>query len=266
MEHVSRYVAKQPDAKGYIAYTSAENQVWHTLIERQMKIVENRACDEFFEGIKTLAMSHEHVPQCLEINRTLGHATGWSVHPVDALISVDYFFTLLSERKFPAASFIRVPEELDYLQEPDIFHELFGHCPLLTNQVYADFMQKFGEMALRANDVQREYLARLYWFTVEFGIKNYGGGILSSKGETIYAVESDEPKRLPLGDASALLRTPYRIDIMQPIYYYIESFDELYQLLDDEKSLLAKIDEAHGLGDFEPTFPLTDKDKMILRC
>lgn len=273
MEHVSKYVAKKPDENGYIQYTAEEDGVWHTLIERQIKIATNRACDEFIRGLDVLNMPHDRVPQCLEMNDALGKATGWSVEPVAAMIPVDYFFTLLANRKFPAASFIRIPEELDYLEEPDIFHEFFGHCPILTDQTYANFMAKYGEIALRANEQQREYLARLYWFTVEFGLmktpsgfKNYGGGILSSKGETIFAVESDEPERRPLGNCIDALRTPYRTDIMQTIYYYIENFSELYRLVDDEQGLLAAVDEAHHLGEFEPTFPLTEKELMILRC
>lgn len=273
MEHVSKYVAKQPDANGQIAYTATENKTWQTLFERQVEIIKNRACDEFIAGIDRLNMRHDKIPQCPEMNAALTQATGWCVEPVAALIPVDYFFTLLANRQFPAATFIRIPEELDYLEEPDIFHEFFGHCPLITDQVYADFMHKFGVVALRANEIQREYLARLYWFTVEFGLmktplgfRDYGGGILSSKEETISAIESDIPERRPLADCMQALRTPYRTDIVQPIYYTIESFDELYQLLDDEEGLLARVDEAHRLGDFEPTFPLTDKDHMILRC
>ena len=273
MEHENKYVAKKPDANGVIHYTTEEDKVWQTLIERQIGIVENRACTEFIQGLNVLNMPRNHIPQCSYMNQILGATTGWSVEPVSALIPVDYFFTLLANRQFPAASFIRTPEELDYLQEPDIFHEFFGHCPILTNKTYADFMQKFGEVALRANEIQREYLARLYWFTVEFGILktktgfvNYGGGILSSMEETIYAIESDIPERRPMGDALDLLRTPYRIDIKQPIYYYINEIAELYHLLDNEEALLAEVDKAHELGDFEPTFPLTEKDKMILRC
>ena len=250
MEHVSKYVAKQPDEHGIIAYTDTENATWQKLIERQMEVIQQRACDEFISGLQCLNMSHRSIPQCSEINNALGKATNWSVEPVAALIPVDYFFTLLSKRKFPAATFIRVPEELDYLQEPDIFHEFFGHCPLLTDPVYADFMHKFGVVALRANAVQREYLARLYWFTVEFGLmqtpeglRNYGGGILSSKQETISAIESVEPERRALGNCIQALRTPYRTDIVQTIYYTIESFEELYRLLDDETALLARCDE-----------------------
>jgi len=273
MEHCSKYIAKKPDKNGLIKYSDVENSTWGTLYDRQTKIIQNRACDAFINGLDRLQMSSHWIPQCTEINRSLLAVTGWSVEPVAALIPVDYFFSLLSQRKFPAATFIRIPEELDYLQEPDIFHEFFGHCPLLTDPIYADFMQKFGVCALKANHIQREYFARLYWFTVEFGIintasgyRNYGGGILSSKEETVYAVESQKPKRYPLGDGIQLLRTPYRIDIIQPIYFAIDGFETLYQLLDDEQGLLAKIDEARQLGDFEPTFALTDKDKMILRC
>ena len=176
---------------------------------------------------------------------------------------MEEFFSLLANRKFPCATFIRTPEDLDYIQEPDIFHELFGHCPLLAYQPYADFSQKYGEIALKATPEQRLFLGRLYWFTVEFGLiktdagnRIYGGGILSSKEETIYSLESTIPERRAFGNGLDALRTPYRIDMLQTIYYVIESFDCLYKLL--ENDILGLITEAQSLGEFEPTFPPVD--------
>ena len=148
MEHVSQYVAKMPDANGIITYTAEEDSVWRDLFARQTKIVKSRACPEYLHGLTVLNMPTDHIPQPHEINHALSKATGWMVKPVEALISVDYFFTLLSKRQFPAASFVRRRNELDYLQEPDIFHEIFGHCPLLTDQTYADFMEKYGIIAV----------------------------------------------------------------------------------------------------------------------
>ena len=140
--------------------------------------------------------------------------TGWSVVPVPAMIKPEQFFELLANKKFPAATFIRTPEDLDYLQEPDIFHEFFGHCPMITYQPFADFMQTYGKLALLAKTEHRSFLSRLFWFTVEFGliqtdqgVRCYGGGILSSKNETVYAVESDIPQRKPF-DLIEVLRTP----------------------------------------------------------
>ena len=253
------YTAKPVDANGYAYYTKEEDSVWQSLITRQTPIVANRGCDEYLHGLQLLNLPTDRLPQCPEISAVLKAATGWELEPVPALISYDHFFNLLAQRKFPAATFIRTREEIDYLQEPDIFHEVFGHCPLLTNQAYADFTHTYGKLGLKANEADRVMLARLFWFTVEFGLiqtekglRTYGGGILSSKNETIYCIESPIPKRLPF-DALEALRTPYRIDIMQPIYYVIDSFDTLFQLADMD--LIGLIRQAEKLGMHAPLFP-----------
>ncbi|MBY0544439.1 MAG: phenylalanine 4-monooxygenase [Gammaproteobacteria bacterium] len=262
---MTKYIAKIPNEQGFIDYTEEENQVWHDLFERQQKIIQNRASDEFIEGIHLLGMASDHIPQIPDMNAALKKATGWQVHPVAALISNEEFFGLLTEKKFPAATFIRRRDELDYLQEPDIFHEFFGHCPMLTNQSYADFTQIYARKTLEARPEDRPYLARLYWFTIEFGLVNtsnglriYGGGILSSKEETIYSLESPIPLRLPLGNGLDALRTPYRIDILQPIYYVLGHPDELFNLVNDD--LFDTIHKAQDLGDFPPRFDPTDME------
>lgn len=260
MQFTSKYVAKEPNEKGLVDFTPEENLVWHDLIERQTPIVETRACQEYLKGLELLDMPRDRIPQCGELNERMQELTGWSVYPVAALIPDDYFFQLLSEKKFPAATFIRRRDEIDYLQEPDIFHEYFGHCPMLTDPTYADFMQRYGEIALKAKPEIRKMLGRLYWFTVEFGLINtpkgircYGGGILSSKNETIYAVESNTPERIPFGDGSDAIRTPYRIDIIQPVYYVIDSFQQLYSMLEDD--IVGHIERNIALGEFPPKFP-----------
>jgi phenylalanine-4-hydroxylase len=252
------YVAHPVDANGYAAYTEAENQVWHDLITRQIPIVETRACDEYLNGLKSLNLPTDRVPQCPDVSKVLMETTGWSLEPVPALIPSDYFFELLSKKKFPAATFIRRREELDYLQEPDIFHEIFGHCPLLTNQALGDFTHVYGKLCLKANEAEREMLARLYWFTVEFGLINtkkglrtYGGGILSSKSETPYCIESDVPVRKPF-DVLEVFRTPYLIYIMQPVYFVINSFDDLFKLT--EMDLIGIAHEAMRLGMRKPLY------------
>ena len=254
----STYTAKPVDANGNAAYTEEDNQVWHELITRQRPIIVGRACDEYVNGLDLLNLPPDRVPQCREVSDVLSKATGWALEPVAALIPFDVFFNLLANRKFPAATFIRRREELDYLQEPDIFHEVFGHCPMLTNQACADFTEMYGKLALKATHDDRIMLAKLYWFTIEFGLLNtaqglraYGGGILSSKSETIYAVESDVPKR-KLFDALDILRTPYRIDIMQPIYFVIDNFNVLFQLI--ETDLIGLIREARRLGMHDPLY------------
>lgn len=254
----SSYIAKPLDANGHVAYTKEENETWQTLITRQSTIIQNRACDEYIKGLSLLNLPRNRVPQCGEITDILQQTTGWSLEPVAALISDEHFFHLLANKKFPAATFIRRADELNYLQEPDIFHEMFGHCPLLTNAAYADFAHNYGKLALKANQHERMMLARLYWFTVEFGLilgnqglRAYGGGILSSMNETVYCVESDKPIRKPF-DVIEVLRTPYRIDIMQPIYFVINSFDTLFHLISVD--LIELIDEATKLGMHEPIY------------
>lgn len=254
----STYTARPVDANGNADYSAEENQVWHELITRQRPIVEGRACDEYIRGLELLNLPKDRVPQCPEISKVLRQATGWALEPVPALIPSDQFFTLLSNRHFPAATFIRRREELDYLKEPDIFHEVFGHCPMLTHKAIGEFTQAFGKLALKATPDDQSMLAKLYWFTIEFGlintpkgIKAYGGGILSSKNETIYCVESNVPKRKPF-DVIDLLRTPYRIDIMQPVYFVIDSFDILFHLIDMD--LIAMIHEARAMGMHAPLY------------
>lgn len=249
----TKYIAKKPDAQGFIHYTEEENTVWNLLYERQIKVVKHYACDEFLHGLEQLNLSPFHIPQCKEISERLSPLTGWAIKPVEALISFDEFFDLLSQRIFPAASFIRIREELDYLQEPDIFHEIFGHCPLLTQPAFADFSETVGKFGAKLNAEEQTMLARLYWFTAEFGLINtskglriYGGGILSSKSETIYALDNPKPRRIPF-DLLTILRTPYRYDEMQLTYFIMDKLDDLFHLVDEEK-LLSAFAEAKKLG------------------
>lgn len=255
----TKYVSKQPNAQGLIDWTDDENRTWNTLITRQTEIVKTRASQEFLEGLDRIGFTRDRVPQHTEINRRLKDFSGWEVEVVPALIPAKEFFTLLANKKFPAASFIRIPEELDYIQEPDIFHEFYGHVPLLTFNDYARFMEEFGKLALSVAPKDRSRLFRVFWFTIEFGllktdkgIRAYGGGMLSSIHETVYSVESDVPKREPF-DALTALRTPYRIDIPQPLYYVLDSFKDLYKILDQD--LVGLMEESKALGDFAPLFP-----------
>ena len=204
----------------------------------------------------------DRIPQLHEVTEVLQDHTGWSVTPVPALIDFTSFFELLANRSFPAATFIRSADDLDYLEEPDIFHEIFGHTPLLTDYRFAAFTEAYGKAGLAANKRDHAMLARLFWFTVEFGLINtpkglrsYGAGIVSSPGELEYALHSDIPERRPF-DPIAALRTPYRIDIFQTVYYTLDSFDTLFELA--QQDLGALIAEARRLGMFEPTYPVKD--------
>ncbi|MBX3709120.1 MAG: phenylalanine 4-monooxygenase [Gammaproteobacteria bacterium] len=254
----STYAANPVNEHGNANYSSEENQIWHELITRQIPIVQGRACEEYIHGIELLNLPTDRIPQCPEISNALRTTTGWELEPVPALIPFDRFFNLLANRKFPAATFIRRREELDYLQEPDIFHEVFGHCPMLTHQACADFTHTYGKLGSKSNHADQVMLAKLYWFTIEFGLiktndglRAYGGGILSSKSETIYCLESPAPQRKPF-DVMDVLRTPYRIDIVQPIYFVIDSFDVLFNLI--EMDLIGLIHEARRLGMHTPAY------------
>ncbi|MCD8525314.1 MAG: phenylalanine 4-monooxygenase [Gammaproteobacteria bacterium] len=263
---MSEYVAKIPNSQGFVEFDVIEDQTWRRLYVRQKEIILGRACDEFISGLNDICFPVDRIPQHVEINHQLGNITGWGVQPVPALIQSNEFYALLKSRRFPVATFIRRPEDFDYLKEPDLFHEYFGHCTLLTNQAYADFVAWYGDYALQQPSKEaRRLLLRLFWFTIEFGLfktpkgwRIYGGGILSSPGETVYAVESSIPERRPFV-LEDVLRTPYRYDVMQPIYYYLESFDDLYRLM--ELDLNRYVAYALEKGDF-PLHPLLVSDSM----
>jgi phenylalanine-4-hydroxylase len=259
----TKYTAKVPDKHGFIPYTPEEDAVWRDLITRQRPIVEKYACDDYLQALERMHFPQDRIPQCTEVSEVLRHHTGWEVAPVPALIPFDQFFSLLADKKFPAASFIRSREEMDYLQEPDIFHEIFGHTPLLTDPRFAEFTHAYGKAGVRADKKDHVMLARLYWFTVEFGLintrkglKTYGAGIVSSFGETPYSIDSDKPLRKPFDPLDAL-RTPYRIDIFQTTYFIINSLQDMFDLA--HQNLIGLIDQARRLGMHTPNFPPADK-------
>jgi phenylalanine-4-hydroxylase len=259
MAKATKYVSKDADEQGIIQWSNEENAIWQTLINRQLACIKDKACDEFLQGLEKLQLPTDRVPQLDEVSQVLQQTTGWQCYKVPALIGFGEFFRLLSEKKFPVATFIRSEDELDYLQEPDIFHEIFGHCPLLTNPSFADFTEAYGKLGLNASKEDRVYLARLYWFTIEFGLLNteqglriYGGGILSSPGETKYALEDARAERKPL-DVIDVFRTPYRIDIMQPIYFMLNKIADLDGLRDLD--IMALLAQAKQLGLHKPKFP-----------
>lgn len=262
MGHSSTYVSRQPDEHGFIRYSDEEHATWNALITRQLPMLPGRVCPEYIDALEAMDLPQDRIPQLAEVSARLQEHTGWSVAPVPALIDFTSFFRLLANRQFPAATFIRRPEDLDYLQEPDIFHEIFGHTPLLTDFRFAAFSQAYGEAGLAADKRDHAMLARLFWFTVEFGLirtgdglRSYGAGIVSSPGELVYALESDLPQRRRFDPLDAL-RTPYRIDIYQTVYFIIESFDELFELA--QAQLLPLVAEARRLGMHAPTYPLKE--------
>ncbi|ACA86000.1 phenylalanine 4-monooxygenase [Shewanella woodyi] len=258
MSKQTEYVARLPDAKGQLHFPQDEHDIWQALYQRQLDNLPKFACAEYQQGLKKLALCDDKIPQLTEIDKVLLDSTGWKTAAVPALISFEKFFALLANKEFPVATFIRSKDEFDYLREPDIFHEVFGHCPLLTNPSFAHFSHVYGKLGLAASKEDRVFLARLYWFTVEFGLiqkrdnslEIYGGGILSSPGETLYAMGST-PEIRPF-NLLDVLRTPYRIDIMQPVYYAIDSIEYLDEIV--KMDIMGAVAEAKKLGLFEPLF------------
>lgn len=267
------YLSHQPDSQGHIHYSDDENAMWQALLTRQAKQIPNRACSAYIEGLEKLNLPSTHIPQLHDIDEILQATTGWQTAAVPALISFGKFFKLLANKRFPVATFIRRFEDMDYIEEPDVFHEIVGHCPLLTHPAFAAFNETYGKLGLDASKEERWFLARLYWFTIEFGLvgshpdnrRIYGGGILSSPSETVYALNGSDtlhqsnhqqqPQNQPehrAFDLLDVLRTPYRIDHIQPIYYVIDDLDTLFDIVDSD--IMGKVKQAMALGLFEPTY------------
>ncbi|EGG95498.1 Phenylalanine-4-hydroxylase [gamma proteobacterium IMCC1989] len=248
----SNYIAKKADDDGIIHYSEEEHDRWRRLMSRQKKLFSSYAASAYLDAFDKIAMSEDHIPQCHEISKVLLESTGWCMVPVPALIDFSTFFTMLSNKQFPAASFIRSEEELDYLKEPDIFHEILGHAPLLIDPRYAAFVQAYGKAGCRANKKEQVWLARLFWFTVEFGllrendeVKAFGAGIVSSHKELPYSVTADDVDRRTF-DEIDILRTPYRIDILQPVYFILDDLDQMTLL--SKKNLLQLVNTASNMG------------------
>jgi phenylalanine-4-hydroxylase len=242
-------------AQDYAAYTSEDHDTYRRLYARQAALVPGRACDEFLAALPFLGAS-DHIPRFDQINERLRRATGWEIVGVPGLIPEVPFFTLLANRKFPVTDWIRTAAEFDYIVEPDIFHDLFGHVPLLFNPVFADHMQQYGKGGLKAHRLGAcELLSRLYWYTIEFGLirqkdglRAYGAGIISSPGELRHAVESAEPARLPL-EIERAMRTRYKIDSFQQTYFVIDSFQELFdKTAPDFAPIYARLIALQGRG------------------
>lgn len=256
MTKCSSYEARQPDHAGIIHYTEAEHRLWAKLYQAQIGKVQRYGAKEYLDGLALLQLPADHIPQCRDISAVLNDLTGWRVAPVPALIGFAEFFDMLAQRVFPAASFIRREADFYYVKEPDIFHEIFGHTPLLTDPRFATFSQSIGKFGQRASAKDYAWLARLYWFTIEFGlttrdnrIKPLGAGLMSSPSELVYAADSDLPERRPFR-LLEVLRTPYRIDILQPVYFVLNDLDELFGLA--ECNLLEHVHQAQALGLLPP--------------
>jgi phenylalanine-4-hydroxylase len=231
----SRAAADYTVSQNYDQYTDEDQDIWRALFARQLPLIERFAAPEVIHGIQTLGASADQIPDFERTNQTLQELTGWRIVAVPGLIPEQNFYAHLAARRFPVSVWMRNRGELDYLQEPDLFHDFFGHVPLLTNPIFARFMQAYGEAGPKAISHQAiKMLARLYWYTVEFGLirtgnglKVYGAGILSSKGETVFSVENLAPNRIGF-DLVRVMRTNYLIDDYQKTYFVLENFEQLF--------------------------------------
>lgn len=257
--------------QGWSRYTAAEHAVWQTLFERQTRLLPGRACDEFVQGMQALPLQADRIPDFRALSEVLHQATGWQVVAVPGLVPDAVFFAHLANRRFPAGHFIRRADQLDYLEEPDVFHDVFGHVPMLMNPVMADFIQAYGEGGLKAQRLGKLHqLARVYWYTVEFGLlrqhgglRIYGAGIASSFAESLFAVDDPSPNRIGF-DLERVMRTRYRIDDFQESYFVLDSLDQLLDLARiDFAPLYQRLEGAAELlpGQLLPTDHLITRGK-----
>jgi phenylalanine-4-hydroxylase len=251
-------------------FTAEEHATWDTLYARQAKLLPGRASQAFLRGLDQLKLSESGIPNFEELSDRLEKLTGWRVVAVPGLVPDDVFFDHMANRRFVAGNFIRRPDQLDYLQEPDVFHDVFGHVPMLADPVFADYAAAYGRGGLRALEHDAiKYLSRLYWYTVEFGLiregadlKLYGSGIVSSYGESIFALDDPSPNRIAF-DLKRVMRTEYRIDDYQQNYFVIPSFDELLRVTveTDFAPLYAEIKASPDI----PVAEIVAGDELITR-
>lgn len=250
------------------SYSKEDHAIWGTLFERQQETLKGRVAQEYLDGLEALGIGAEGVPDFERMNARLRKITGWEVVAVPGLIPSRPFFQMLANRQFPAGTFIRTREQLDYLEEPDIFHDVFGHVPLLTNPAYADYMNEYGRVGLQGMERKAvKFLARLNWYTIEFGlirkpegVRIYGAGIVSSHGEAKYVASDPSAHELAF-DLERVLSTGYYIDDFQASYFVIDSFEDLFELVKD-RDMLALIDEVRSAPTLTP-FEILPSDKVI---
>lgn len=260
-------VVEQP----WDSYSATDHKVWEQLFARQREVLKGRACDEFIAAQDMLEMTADAIPRFDELNPILTQATGWKLIGVEGLLPEQTFFDHLANRRFPVTWWIRKPDQIDYISEPDLFHDLFGHVPLLMNPVFADYMEAYGRGGLKAEKIGPEALTnltRLYWYTVEFGLirdkgqlRIYGSGIVSSRGESIYSLESAAPNRIGF-DLERVMRTQYRIDTYQQTYFVIDDFEQLFEATKpDFAPLYDKLKEQDSI----PARDVCDVDDVVQR-
>ncbi|HEX2083866.1 MAG TPA: phenylalanine 4-monooxygenase [Xanthomonadaceae bacterium] len=252
-------------------YSAADHDVWRRLYDRQREILVGRACDEFLQAQDAMGMTPGRIPKFSAMNAVLGEATGWQLIGVEGLLPELDFFDHLANRRFPVTWWIRRPDQIDYIEEPDLFHDLFGHVPLLMNPLFADYMAAYGKGGVKAHGIGEhalQMLTRLYWYTVEFGLirqqdglRIYGSGIVSSKGESMYCLESDAPNRIGF-DLERIMRTRYRIDTYQKTYFVIDSFAQLMEATEpDFTPIYARLAQRDSI----PAGAVLESDRVLHR-
>ena len=247
--------------QGWDRYTAQDHATWNTLFNRQMALLPGRACRAFVDGMQALPMGADAIPNFEALSEVLMRQTGWQVVAVPGLVPDAVFFDHLANRRFPAGQFIRQPHELDYLEEPDVFHDVFGHVPMLMNPVMADFIQAYGLGGQKAERLGvLPLLARVYWYTVEFGLvkedgglRIYGAGIASSRTESVFALDDPSPHRIGF-DLARVMRTRYRIDDFQECYFALDHLNDLLRL--------AQVDFAPLYAQVSPQPPLQPGDVL----
>lgn len=243
--------------QGWERYSAAEHALWKQLFERQTRMLGTRACAAFVSGMQSLPMGADKIPDFRRLNEVLMRHTGWQVVAVPGLVPDEVFFNHLANRRFPAGNFLRTPENIDYLSEPDVFHDVFGHVPMLMHPALADYMQAYGVGGLRAQKLgMLANLSRVYWYTVEFGLleqagalRLYGSGIASSFRESVFCLDDPSPNRIRF-DLERVMRTRYRIDDFQETYFVIRDLDELLELA--RVDFLPAYERVRGQAEVEP--------------
>ncbi len=253
------------------SYTDDDHDTWRRLYERQRRVLDGRACDEFLQAQDAMGMTPDRIPRFSDLNQVLTDATGWTLMGVEGLLPELDFFDHLANRRFPVTWWIRKPGQIDYIEEPDLFHDLFGHVPLLMNPLFGNYMQAYGQGGVKAHGIGADALqnlTRLYWYTVEFGLiqqqdglRIYGSGIVSSKGESIHCLDSDAPNRIGF-DLERIMRARYRIDTFQKTYFVIDSFEQLIEATKpDFTPIYARLAEQDSI----PAGNVLDDDKVFHR-
>lgn len=272
-EYTRRFEQHPPDMKEdytcqfrWEEYTEEDHAVWQELFARQSKLLVGRACNEYLNSLPVLGVTAQGIPDFRRMSDILEKATRWRLVTVPGFLPGEVFLAHLAKRQFPVTYWIRPREKMDYLVEPDIFHDLFGHVPMLINPIFADYMQEFGKGGIKAHTLNADLLiARLYWFTVEFGLINtpdglriYGSGIVSSKTESVYCLEDQRPHRIAF-DVKRIMRTDYHYDKLQESYYVIDSFEQLFEATRPDFAPI--YEEIRALGDVK-AYNVLPTDKL----